>query len=462
MEKNERTVRKNNVDMLNGPLGKKMWLFALPLIASGLLQQSFNAVDVAVAGRFAGSHALASVGANGPVLGLMVNLFLGLAIGLNVVIANHIGAGDSRGVRDAVAASMPLALVSSLLLVVLGEMLGKPMLELLSTPEEIMGEALEYLRILVAGFPCLIVYNFAAAILRSVGDTRRPFYALVVSGILNVALNLIFIQWFGMGVAGVAWATVISTGVNALIVVGILVRERGDIRLDFKSFGRGLSQIRRICHIGIPAGLQSTVFAFSNVFVLSAINTFGSSAIAGSAAAVNFEFVTYFVINAFGQTAVAFVGQNYGARQYDRCRRIFHLSLVYSIVAALAMNLVIAANGNFCLGLFTDDPEVMLFAHERLLNVLIFQFIACYYEMAAQCMRGMGHSLVPAVITIFGTCVIRVLWVLFFPDDASFVALMTVYPVTWVITTLMMAGAYVLVSRKCLRANDLSVPVAGV
>lgn len=428
--------------MLQGPLAWRMVLFALPLIASGLLQQSFNAVDVAVASRFAGPSALAAVGANGPVLGLMVNLFLGLGIGINVAVANYIGAGDARRVRRAVAAAMPLALVSSVVLVCAGQFAGRWLLSVLGTPDELMPEALRYMRILVAGYPCLIVYNFGAAILRSIGDTRRPFLALVVSGLVNVALSVWFVAGMGMGIAGVAWGTVISTGLNGAIIVWLLAREGSVVRLRFTDFNLGWSEIGRICAIGLPAGLQSTVFAFSNVFVLSAINSFGPAAIAGSAAAVNYEFYTYFVINSFGQTAVAFVGQNYGAGNLERCRRIFRLALVYSTCASALANAAISANSGFFIGLFTDDPDVTRYAAGRIATVLVWQFAACYYEMAAQAMRGMGHSLLPAVITIFGTCVVRVAWVTLLPDGISWEGLLRVYPVTWVLTTLLMACAY--------------------
>lgn len=436
------------IEMVRGPLAWRMVMFALPLIASGLLQQSFNAVDVAVASRYAGPAALAAVGANGPVLGLMVNLFLGLGVGINVVVANYIGAGDEAKTRAAVASSMPAALVSSVLLLIVGEFAGEWLLRILGTPADLLPSALPYLRILVAGFPFLIVYNFASAILRSVGDTRRPFYALVVSGLLNVGLSVFFVAKLGMGIKGVALGTVISTAVNGAIVVALLLREKSAARLRLGDFSLGWSQLPRVCAVGLPAGLQSTVFAFSNVFVLSAINSFGSYAVAGSAAAVNFEFYTYFIINSFGQTVVAFTSQNYGAGLITRCRRVFRLGLLYSTGISAVVNLCVAAFPQFFISFFSDDPEVYRFASERLSTVLVWQFAACYYEMAAQAMRGMGHSLPPALITVFGTCVVRVFWVLNLPDGVSWESLLRVYPVTWVLTTLLMAAAYAWVIRR--------------
>lgn len=296
-------MKAKNVDMLSGPLAMPMLAFALPLIASGVLQQSFNSVDVAVVGRFAGSDALAAVGSNGPVIGLLINMFIGLSVGVNVVIANYIGQRNSRGVRAAVSASAVLAVVSGVLMLAVSQLVARPILEALDTPESCLDQAVLYLRIYAVGMPFMIVYNFGSAVLRSVGDTRRPFYSLVASGIVNVCLNLVFVIGFGMGVDGVAWATVISNVVNAAIITMLLVREKGDIRLDFSSIRPHGSQLRKICAVGIPAGLQSTVFSISNVFILSAINGFGATAAAGSAAAINYEMYCYFVINAFGHAS---------------------------------------------------------------------------------------------------------------------------------------------------------------
>ena len=439
---------KNSIDMLSGPLARPMLMFALPLIASGVLQQSFNSVDVAVVGRFAGSDALAAVGSNGPVIGLLINMFLGLSVGVNVVIANYIGQRNSRGVQAAVSASAVLAVFSGIVMVVLAQLIARPILEALDTPASVLDHAVDYLRIFALGMPFMIVYNFGAAILRSVGDTRRPFYSLVASGVVNVVLNLVFVIGFGMGVRGVAWATVISNMVNAFIVTLWLTREQSDIRLDLRHPSLNLKQIAKIARVGLPAGLQSTVFSISNVFILSAINSFGASAAAGSAAAINYEMYCYFVINAFGQTAVAFISQNYGAGQTDRCRRVLRLSLLFSLTSSIVMSSIITAQSTFFLSPFTTDPEVLFYACERIATALLFQFIACYYEMTGSAMRGLGHSMTPALITIFGTCVLRLFWVGFFPADGSFAQLLTVYPVSWALTDIMMFAAFRRISRR--------------
>ncbi len=446
--------------MLHGPLGSRMILFALPLIASGILQQSFNSVDVAVVGRFAGSHALAAVGSNGPVISLIINMFVGIAVGVNVVVAGYVGSRNSRGVRAAVEATAVLALYGGLLLSVIGLTISRPILELLGTPPEALEQAVLYLRIYSLGMPFMVFYNFGAAILRSVGDTKRPFYSLVAAGIVNVALNFILVLGFGMGVEGVAWGTVISNVVNAAIIIAILVREHGDIRLDLRRVGwlhPCFAQIRKIASIGVPAGIQGTVFAFSNVFILSAINTFGSAGTAGSATAINYEVYCYFVMSSFAQTAVAFTSQNYGAGQYGRCRDIFRLSFWMAFLSSLVLNVALFIYRIPAVSVFTNDPEVIRFAADRMAAVLLFQFIAAFYEVAGASMRGLGHSMAPALITIFGTCVLRLLWVWLFPtDDGEFYHLLLVYPVSWLLTDVMMAVAYIRIRRKALPSKTTS------
>lgn len=425
-----------------------MFRFALPLILSGILQQSFNSVDVAVVGRFSGSHALAAVGSNGPVIGLLLNMFIGLSVGVNVVIANHIGQDNKSAVRRTVQAATVLALICSALMVVVSQAVARPILEALSTPPEVLDQAVEYLRIFSLGIPFIIIYNFSSAVLRSVGDTRRPFYALVIAGIINVLLNLLFVIQFQMGVAGVAWATSIANVVGAGIVTVLLIREKSDIHLDLKDLSPNWQQMGKICRIGLPAGIQSTVFSISNIFILGAINSFGAFASAGSAAALNYELYCYNVINAFGQTAVAFVSQNYGAGQLKRCRRTLKISILYSIVSCAACNLIITWKSGLFLSIFSTEPTTLSFASVRISTCLLFQWIASYYEMTGSAMRGMGHSMTPALITIFGTCVVRLLWVAYFPYQGNFALLLLVYPVSWLLTDIIMAAAYIYFRNK--------------
>lgn len=443
-------VAENKIDMLSGPLGARMIMFALPLVASGILQQSFNSVDFAVAGRFAGPEALAAVGSNGPVIGLMVNLFMGLSIGVNVVIANSLGQRNAVSVRRATSTAAMVAIVCGLIMLTLTEFAATKILTLLDTPDEILDDAVTYLRIFGLSLPFLMVYNIGSAILRSVGDTRRPFYSLVISGLVNVGFNLLFVVGMGMGVTGVAWGTVIANIVNATLIVWWLSHERSDIRLNFKDIRAYRAELSKIINIGLPAGIQGTVFAISNVFIVSAINSFGASAMAGSAAAVTYEFYCYLVIAAFNQTIVAFVGQNYGAGNYDRCRRIFRLGFGMAFISTVVLNVLIVANGALVLAPFTTDPEVIDYGLTRLSTALLFQFIAVYYEIAASAMRGLGVSLLPAIITVFGTCLVRIPWVVWFPETGSFGRLLSVYPITWSLTTILMGIAYYHTSRRLL------------
>lgn len=434
--------------MLTGRPGRAMLSFALPLIATGVLQQSFNSVDIAIAGRFCGHGALAAVGSNGPVIGLIINMFVGLAIGVNVVIANYIGQRNGERAAKAVGASAFLALVCGLFMLVISQVIARPILTLLSTPEEVLDDAVDYLRVIGLGMPFMLIYNFGAAVLRSVGDTRRPFYILVAAGLVNVGLNLLFVIGMGMGVTGVAWGTALSNVVNAVLIVWILLRERSEIGLQIKYIRPYRGELGRICRIGLPAGLQGTVFSISNVFILSAINSFGALAAAGSAAALNYEFYCYHVISAFVQTATAFTGQNYGAGQLARIRRIHRIALGMAIASSAALNLLIAWQQGFFLEIFTTDPGVLEYASVRITMVLVFQWIACYYEVTGGVMRGMGHSLTPAIIVLTGTCALRLLWVGFFPAGASFGALLAVYPVSWTLTNAMIWLAWRRIERR--------------
>ena len=319
-EKTNSTVR---IDMLHGGIFRKLLLFALPLIASGILQQSFNSVDVAVVGQFASSQALAAVGSNGLVISLIINLFIGISIGANVVIAHYIGRQDEKGIKNAISTTAIIAVTSGIFLLITGLLIAKPILEALDTPEDVIDLAVLYLRIYSLGMPFMMIYNFGAAILRSLGDTKRPFYSLVVAGAINVGLNLLLVIEFEMSVAGVAVATVISNIVNAGIIVFFLTHEKGVFRLELKQLSISKAELKKILQIGVPAGIQGMVFSISNVFVLATINSFGSAAVAGSSAALNYEYYCYFVVSAFAQATVAFTSQNYGAGQIERCKTIF-------------------------------------------------------------------------------------------------------------------------------------------
>lgn len=446
----------HQVDMLHGPLLRKIVAFALPFAASSVLQQLFNSVDVAVVGQFASSEALAAVGTNGPVINLLINLFVGIALGANVILANHIGQKDNQRIQQAIRTVSVIAVVGGVFLMVLGWVVSRPILTAMDTPPNILDDAVLYLRIIFLGVPFTIIYNFGAAILRSMGDTKRPLYTLIVAGIVNTVLNLILVIVFHLGVAGVAIATAISNLVSAGIICLLLTHEDEPFKLHLNEMRIDSEELRRILQIGIPAGLQGMVFSFSNVILQSAINGFGSDAVAGSAAALNFEAYCYFLVSACNGAAITFIGQNYGAGQCQRCKRIFWICMAMSVVACGFFNLLFATQASFFLHAFSFDPNVVRYGEIRMHVVLVTQAMASSYEIAGSCLRGLGKSMLPAILTIFGTCVLRIAWVyLLLPHYHDFGILLCAYPVSWFLTGCMVLVAWFLTSRKLL-AHDFA------
>lgn len=438
------------MDMLHGPMLKKLFLFSLPIAASSILQQLFNSADTAVAGRFAGSQALAAVGGNSAIISLLINLFVGFSVGANVVIALFIGQGKKDKVNEVVHSAMALALVCGFMLLALGQLIAKPLLIMIGTPDDVLDLAVLYLRIFFCGMPFFMTYNFGSAVLRSVGETRKPLYALIVAGSINVVLNLFFVIVCHLSVAGVAIATVISDGTSAVLIVHYLRHEQEMIRLSLRKLHLNKEYVRRIIQIGLPAGLQGVVFSLSNVCIQSGINSFGSACVAGNSAAVNFEYFTYFVTAAFAQGAVTFTGQNYGAGKFDRCKKIFWEAMFSSIAVTAVMCAVFVIGRHGFLLLFTTDPEAMKYALTRMLCVEMLEFMGPTFEITCACMRGMGKSLMPAILTVFGSCVIRVIWVFtVFPHVGTFSSLLVIYPISWALTAVMVNIAYVIVRKKC-------------
>ena len=443
---------KNSINMLSGRLLWPTVKFALPLIATGFLQQSFNSADALIVGRYCPSSALAAVGSNGPIVNLIITLFMGLGVGVNVVIASYVGRRDSEGVRRAVATTGIVALASGLILTVSGIFASRWLLRALGTPEDVVDGATTYLEIFFLGMPFIMVYNFGAAVLRSIGDTARPFYILIAGCATNILCDYYFTASLGMGVAGVAIGTVIGVCVNASLIVFIMMRDKGDIRLEPRKMRLYKREFRNIVKIGLPAGVQGLVFSLSNVFILSSINSFGSAASAGSAAALNFEIYCYYLVVGFVQATVAFTSQNYAAGNADRCRSIFRLNLLLSCLLCGIFNILIVINKEFFIGLFTNDVSVTPFAYDRLTIVLLMQFVACSYEVSGGAMRAMGYSMTPTILTIFGTCVFRLLWVFFLPTfNGGFRELMAIYPITWIITGLSVVIAYYIVRKRAFR-----------
>lgn len=446
---NNTNTTKEKVDMLNGPLFMKILIFALPLAASSLLQQLFNSVDVAVVGRFASSKALAAVGSNAPVISLLINLFIGISMGANVVISNHLGQRDEQSIRHAISTVTLVAAISGLLLMCIGIGVARPILELMDTPSDVLDMAVLYLRIYFIGIPFFLIFNFGAAILRSVGDTRRPLYILVVAGIINTVLNLIFVIGLGMSVEGVAIATAVANAISAAWIIQLLRKEPGALQLQFKHLRIYKKELKRMLQIGVPAGLQGMVFSISNVVVQSAINGYGAAAIAGSAAAVNFEYYCYYIIVACNGAAISFIGQNYGAQKYDRVRRIYRICLLMGLIGCFIANALFTWQNQFFLSFFTTDAEVIHYGAIRMEGVLLFQFIACSYEVTGSALRGMGESMLPTIMTVFGTCILRIIWVFaVLPHYTGFAHLLQVYPLSWVLTGTMVIIAYKLKMRQ--------------
>lgn len=435
--------------MLHGNILASMIVFALPLLASGVLQQSFNSIDVAVVGRWCSKQSLAAVGSNGMIISLIINLFIGISIGSNVVISNYIGRGDMNAVRRASRTAMAVAVVSGIALMIIGPAVARPLLEFMDTPSDVIDLSTEYLTIFFLGMPFMMVYNFGSAILRSKGDTQRPFYALVAGGLVNVALNLVFVLIFDMDVAGVAIATVIANAVNAAVIVWYLLREPDPYKLRIRDLRFDRGELMREMRIGVPAGLQGMLFSVSNVFVQSAINRLGSDAVAGSAAALNYEMYCYFIIVAVNQAVVAFTAQNYGAGDARRCRRVFLTGMLMAVVGSGVANLGIAAFADAFVGVFTTSPEVLEYGRLRIVHVLAFQFIACSYEVSGASMRGLGYSMTPTVITVVGSCLLRVVWIhIMFYIGYDYVELMHLYPISWTVTGVLALIAYRVITRK--------------
>lgn len=445
-------MAKVETDMLHGPLLGKIVMFALPYAATGILQQLFNSVNVFVVGRFDSSHAMAAVGATTFLINLIINLFLGVSVGANAVIANNIGRRDPQAVHRAVSTTVALSLIGGAILLVVGLLVATPLLRLLGTPADVINDSALYLNICFLGAPFFMVYNFGAAIFRSKGDTRTPLYILAVAGVINVVVSMVTVIVFHMSVAGVACAYFVSNMFSAVVITTLLWREKGEFRVRLRQIRIYRKELGDILAIGLPAGLQATVFSFSNVFVQSSINKFGYAAIAGASLSITFDTYCYYVLTAFCATAITFTGQNYGAGQVDRCRRIFRLCFLLGGASIFTANMVFVLFGPPIASVFTTDPQVVHYCTSRIYVALAFQWIATSYEIPAACMRGLGKSLAPALLTIFGTCFIRLGWIfLVLPHWYGYEHLMLCYPISWVITGVLVSSVYVAASRKAYR-----------
>ena len=439
----------NEIDMTHGSLWDKILLLALPLMATSILQQLFNAADIAVVGRFAGAQAMAAVGSNSSVINLILGLFIGLSVGANVVVANLIGAGHRSRINEAIHTVIAVSFIAGLIAMTVGLIAAGPILTMMGAPSEVMQSAMLYLRIYCLAMPFILLYNFASAILRSKGDSRRPLIALAMSGIINILLNLLLVIVFHLHVIGVAVATVVSNIIGSGLVLWFLMTEEETFRFSFRRLTIKKQYLTSMIRIGLPAGLQGMVFSLSNVVIQSSVNSFGANAIAGSTAGQNLEFLSYCVINSFGQTTVTFTSQNYGFGDVARTKKVFRMSLLMGLGIDILVVILFMLFRVPLLHLFTTDEDVLAFALIRAARVCSVHFLIGSYEISAGALRGMNHSLVPALISIFGTCAFRLVWVfLVVSRHHTFDTLMSVYPVSWVLTGIAMMTAYFIIRKK--------------
>lgn len=428
---------KYEIDMCSGSILKKMLLFTIPLMLSSILQLLFNAADVVVVGRFAGDNSLAAVGSTTALINMLTNLFMGLSIGANVTAARDYGAKREEELSRTVHTAMMLSLISGLMLTVIGLFGAGKMLELMQTPEEVLPLASVYLRIYFAGITANMIYNFGSALLRAVGDTKRPLYYLLGAGVINVLLNLLFVIVFRMDVAGVALATVISQIISAFLVVRCLMREKGGIRFILKKLGISRPKLFMIMRVGLPAGFQGIVFALSNVVIQSSVNGFGNIIVAGNSAAGNIEGFVYVSMNSFYQAAISFVSQNFGAGRYDRINRIVLTAQGCVITVGLLMGNLAVFFGEPLLGIYSDTPDVIAAGMIRL-KIICGTYALCgIMDVMVGALRGIGYSVMPMIVSLLGACGLRLLWlatVFQMPEYHTIETVYLSYPITWTIT----------------------------
>ncbi len=450
------TKKSNSIDMLHGPLLGKIVLFAIPLAIASILQQLLNSADSLFAGQYISSAALAAVGGVAPIISLFVALFSGLAVGVNVVIAVHIGHDDLEKIRGSVQTTAIVALAASVVVAVAGIASTDLILGWISMPAEAWADGALYLHVYFVGVVFLVVYNMGSAVLRAKGDTKRPLYALAAAAILNVILDYVAVAVLSSGVFGIAVATVVADAVCAVMVVWYLLHEEETFRLTFEGMHVVGTDLRTILQVGIPAAIQGAVFSIANLVVQGAINDFGSAATAGSSAAQNYEIYTFFLVNAFSQAAVTFVGQNYAARNYERCDKVMRICMGGALGVAIALCIIFVAGGQVSLGIFTADAAVLTFGFVRLNLVGLLEFMTATYEVTAAGMRGMGWSVLPTVVVIIGSCILRIVYVVgIFPYMRSFYNLMLIYPISWLVCGVTMVSLFFFVRKRAYAKQGL-------
>lgn len=427
--------KRYSLDMTNGPFLKKILIFSVPLMLTGLLQIAYNTADVIVVGRFVGKEALAAVGSTGSLVNLFLNVFLGLSMGSGVTVARHIGENNEKKVHDCVHTAILLSAICGVFVSILGLFGSSGMLRLMNAPEDVIDLATLYLKIYFLGSPGLLAYNFGAAIVRSTGDTKRPLYILTFSGLINVVLNLILIIVFHMGVSGVAIATIVSQYVSAFLILLYLSKMPNACKLKLNELGFDKAELKSILRLGLPAGIQNSLFSVSNVVIQSTVNSFGSVAMAGIAAGSNFDSYVYTCTNAVAQTTMTFSSQNIGAKKYSNIGRVYRHCLILTTVIGVVMGGAGCLFAEQIVGLFSDEADVVAIGADRLLLVMPFYFFCSLMDVAASQIRGMGKSFEPMIVSLLGACGIRIFWIYFIlPLNKTLTNLYWAYPVSWAVT----------------------------
>ena len=448
--KSVKKERKYEMDMCSGPVLKKILIYTLPLMASSVLQLLFNAADIIVVGRFAGENSLAAVGSTTSIVNLLVNLFVGLSIGANVLTARYYAAKKSAQLSKTIHTAMMLAIVGGIILAFVGFFGARPIMKMMQSPPEVLDLSVLYLKIYFLGMPAMLLYNYGAAILRAIGDTRRPLYYLSAAGFINVGLNLIFVIAFKMDVAGVAAATAIAQCFSAFMIVRCLMNERGSMKLRPKLLFIHKQELMKIMQIGIPAGFSSILFSLSNVIIQSSINSFGNIVVAGNAAAQNIEGFVYVSMNSFSQAAISFTSQNVGTGKYERVNKI-----LFSCVGCAAAAGIILGNGAFFFGgtllqLYSDNAEVIHMGLVRMSRIACFYAFCGIMDSLVGTLRGLGYSILPMIVSLIGACGLRILWVATIfqiPKFHTVEVIYTSYPISWSLTAGVLAVSYVIIMR---------------
>ena len=444
------------IDMCNGPLLGKILIFYVPLMLSGILQLLFNAADIVVVGRFAGSDSLAAVGATSSLTNLLVNLFIGLSVGANVLVSRFYGAGQKEELRSMVQTAIITAAASGVILIFVGFFVSRPALNMMETPEDVINLSVLYMRLYFGGMPFMMVYNFGSAVLRAVGDTKRPLYYLMIAGVVNVILNLIFVIVFQMGVAGVALATVVSQAISAGLVVRCLIMTDSAYKLVLHEIKISRDKLIKMFRIGMPAGLQGALFSISNVLIQSSVNSFGSIAMAGNTAGSNIEGFVYTAMNAFHQASISFCGQNYGAMKYRRVGRVTAICLGLVTVVGLVMGSGAYLASGVLLKLYSTEPEVIQYGALRMAYICIPYFLCGTMDVMVGTLRGMGYSIMPMLVSLSGACLFRVVWIYtIFRQFHTLECLYISYPISWGLTFMVHLVCFMVVYRRLLASQNI-------